>query len=120
MTPAENTALEQPAGSDRLRISIKILLVAVYVVLAWALAIALLINRNDALHQGQQRSEMLAFILADHLLRTVSGVDTSLSQLVHVGSRVGGPSAGNEAWQSLLEAAKSGVSGIAALGVVDE
>ena len=54
------------------------------------------------------------------LTRTVSGIDTTLNQLALVGSRFGASGAESEAWGPLLEAAKSGVSGIAILGVMDE
>ena len=72
------------------------------------------------MNDGARRAENLAFILSDHLARTVSGIDTTLSQIALVGTRVGGPAADDGAWDTVLEAAKSGVSGIAVLAIVDE
>jgi PAS domain S-box-containing protein len=113
-------SLEQASGSDRLRAWVRVLLVVVYALVAASLAIALLINRNQAVREGQRRAETLAFILGDHLTRTVSAIDTTLNQLALVGSRVSGPGAGSAAWEPALAAARSGVSGVAVLGVVDQ
>ena len=113
-------SLEQPSGSDRLRAWVRVLLLVVYTLLALSLAIALVINRNEAVREGQRRAETLAFILSDHLVRTVSGIDTTLNQVALVGSQLGGSSAQSETWDPVLKAAKSGVSGIAVLAVVDE
>jgi PAS domain S-box-containing protein len=120
MTTQDSAILDDAGGSDRLRARVRVLLVVVYALLAASLAIALLINRNEAVRQGQRRAETLAFILGDHLVRTVSGIDTTLSQLVLAGGRLGGSSAEDAAWRPVLEAAKSGVSGIAILAVADE
>ena len=120
MTTGATASLEHASGSDRLRARVRTLLVVAYALLASALAIALLINRNQAVHEGQRRAETLAFILGDHLVRTVSGIDTTLAELALIGSRVGGSTADSEAWGPLLETAKSGVSGIAVLVIADE
>src|ERR1700754_1332481 len=116
----DSASLDHASGSDRLRAWVRVLLVVVYALLVSSLALALLINRNEAMGEGQRRAETLAFILGDHLVRTVSGIDTALSQLALVGTRAGGSSAENAAWGPVLEAAKSGVSGVAALAVADE
>jgi PAS domain S-box-containing protein len=120
MTAEATASLEHARGSDRLRARVRTLLVVVYALLASAFAIALLINRNEAAQEGQRRAETLAFILGDHLVRTVSGIDTTLAELALIGSRVGGSNADGAAWGPLLETAKSGVSGIAVLAVTDE
>jgi len=120
MTTQDSATLDDAGGSDRLRARVRTLLIVVCALLAASLAIALLINRNETVHEGQRRAETLAFILGDHLLRTVSGIDTTLSQLTLVGSRFGGSTAENAAGGPMLDAAKAGVSGIAVLAVTDE
>jgi len=120
MTTGDMASLEQASGSDRLRGWVRILLVVVYALVASSLAIALLINRNEAVREGQRRAETLAFILGDHLTRTISAIDTTLNQLAFVGSRVSGPGAESAGWEPVLAAAKSGVSGIAVLAVLDQ
>src|SRR3954466_13524472 len=110
MMTEETVSLEQPSGSDRLRAWVRVILVVFYALLALSLALALLINRNEAVREGQRRAETLAFILGDHLTRTVSGIDTTLNQLALVGRRMGGSGGEGVAWDPVLEAAKSGVS----------
>src|SRR5215475_14036723 len=119
MTTGDSASLDHASGSDRLRARVRVVLV-VYALLAASLALALLVNRNETLREGQRRAETVAFILADHLARTVGGIDTTLNQLALAGSRLGGSNAENPAWGPMLEAAKSGVSGIAILAVADE
>jgi PAS domain S-box-containing protein len=119
MTTEETASLEHASGSGRLRARIRILLVVVYALLAASLAIALFINRNEAVNEGERRAETLALILGDHLARTIGGVDTTLKQLALVGGRLGGSSAAGAAWDPVLQAARSGASGIAVLAVSD-
>ncbi|MBV8839338.1 MAG: hypothetical protein JO000_22625, partial [Alphaproteobacteria bacterium] len=71
------------------------------------------------MREGQRRAETLAFILSDHLVRTVSGIDTTLNQVAVAAGRLGGSNTQNDAWDPLLKAAKSGVSEIAILAVAD-
>jgi PAS domain S-box-containing protein len=117
---ADIAAFEPAKTSDRLRLSVRLLFVGVFVILASLLAAALLFNRFEALDFGKRRAENLAYILSSHLTRTIGGIDTTLSQLALVSSRIGGPSARAEDWNSALDAAKSGAAGIAALIVTDE
>jgi PAS domain S-box-containing protein len=114
MTLRDIASLERASGSDRLRAWVRVLLVVVYALLAASLAIALLINRGEALREGQRRAETLAFILGEHLERTISGIDTTLRQLALVGG------SGAEARDLLLEAAKSAVAGVAVIAVLDQ
>ena len=120
MTVLGITTFEPAGGSDRLRTSVRILLFAVYLLLACSLAIALLINRNAALNDGQRRVENLALILSDHLARTVSAFDLTLRQLALHGRDLGPPNAAPDAWTPVLEATKSETAGVTAFSVLDE
>ena len=95
------------------------LFIGVFAILLAVLAGALWLHRQDALHDGQRRAENLALILGDHLARTVGAVDAALCQLALYSNSVGGPKAPADAWAPVIEAAKSGLSGIATLSVLD-
>jgi len=75
MTVGVLSGLGPVEGADRLRSSVRILLLAAYLLLACALAVALLINRSAALNEGQRRVENLALVLGDHLARTAGAFD---------------------------------------------
>ena len=110
----ERCAPLHPVGtSDRLRTSVRLLFVCVFLILASVLAGSLLFHRYEAIGNGQRRAEDLAFILGDHLARTVSAIDTTLSQLALLGGRVGGPSAADQSWRPCSRPHRSGVAGIA-------
>jgi PAS domain S-box-containing protein len=119
MSSGELPVFDPTMASDRLRRSVRFLFIGVFVVLASLLTASLLFNRIEALDFGKRRAENLAYILNGHLTRTIGGVDTMLSQLALVSSRIGGPNASVQDWNSALEAAKAGASEIAALIVLD-
>src|SRR5437588_620323 len=120
MASAEIQAFESAGGPDRLRTSVRLLFIGVFVTLAAVLTASLLYNRHEALANGERRAENLALILSNHFARTVSVIDTTLKQVALVSSRIGGPDADTGAWTSVLDAARSGVEGLAVLVVLDE
>src|SRR5258705_11515298 len=121
MTGGGTTTAPEPAdSSDRLRASVRILLFALYLLLACSLAIALWVNRKEALNAGQRRVENLALILGDHLARTVSAFDLTLRQLALHGRDHAPQSAAPDAWTPVLEATKSATEGVKAFSVLDE
>ncbi|MGZ3620195.1 MAG: ATP-binding protein [Candidatus Binataceae bacterium] len=102
-------------SSNRLRASVRLLFVCVLFILTSVLAASLVLHRNAALVEGQRRAEDLAFILSDHFTRTTSAIDTTLSQIALL-RRTLGPAT---VWGPILESARSAVSGVAILAVVD-
>ena len=68
-------------SSNRLRASVRLLFICVFLILTSVLAASLVFHRNAALEDGQRRAEDLAFILSDHFTRTTSAIDTTLSQI---------------------------------------
>src|SRR6266550_1586927 len=120
MASADIQGFEPAVSSDRLRRSVRLLFICVFLILAAVLGASLLYNRQEALGNGERRAQNLALILNDHFARTVAAIDTTLKQVALVSSRIGGPTAGSDVWSSVLEAAKSGVSGLAILVVLDE
>ena len=102
-------------SSNRLRASVRLLFVCVFLILTSVLAASLVFHRNAALEQGQRRAEDLAFILSDHFTRTTSAIDTTLSQITLL-RRTLGPST---VWKPILDSARSGVSGVAILAAID-
>src|SRR5437763_5396525 len=120
MASAEIQAFESAGASDRLRTSVRLLIIGVFVTLAAVLAASMLYNRQDALANGERRAENLALILSNHFARTVSAIDATLKQMALVSGHIGGPDANTAAWTSVLDAAKSGVEGLAVLVVLDE
>ena len=84
------------------------------------LVVALWWERQEALRATQSRAENLALILADHLDRTVSAIDTTLAQLALHGGRVGGAKAPGEAWDGVLASALAGLVGVGSISIADE
>ncbi len=119
MATGEIAHLASAAGTDRLRNSVRILLLAVYFLLASSLAIALLLNRQEILNEGQRRAENLALILGDHLARTVNGVDMTLRQIALHHARAAGSGNPREVWAQVMEATRTGTPGVAALSILD-
>src|SRR3954470_16746297 len=68
-------------SSSRLRASVRLLFICVFLILTSALAASLVFHRKAALEDGRRRAEDLAFILSDHFTRTASAIDTTLSQI---------------------------------------
>src|SRR5882757_9118918 len=120
MTVGVLSGLGPVEGADRLRSSVRILLLAAYLLLACALAVALLINRSAALNEGQRRVENLALVLGDHLARTAGAFDLTLRQLALYGRDHSPQSAARDAWAPVLEATKSETAGVTAFSVLDE
>jgi PAS domain S-box-containing protein len=102
-------------SSNRLRASVRVLFVCVFLILTSVLAASLVFHRHAALEDGQRRAEDLAFILSDHFTRTTSAIDTTLSQITLLRRTLGQATV----WGSILESARSGVSGVAILVVLD-
>src|SRR4051794_2694083 len=103
-------------SSHRLRASVRLLFIGVFLILTSVLAASLVFHRNAALEDGQRRAEDLAFILGDHFTRTISAIDTTLSQIALLHRTLHGQKTD---WLPILNAARSGVSGVAVLGVLD-
>src|SRR5262249_3069655 len=74
---------------------------------------------GNALSAEQGRTENLAHVLAEHLERTFGPIESALEQLAAHSERIGGPKAPAEAWQPVLAATLSGLSGIGSLHVID-
>jgi PAS domain S-box-containing protein len=106
-------------GPDRLRASVRSLFAGVFLVLTLVLIVALWWEREEALRAAQSRAENLALILADHLDRTVSAIDTTLAQLALHGGRVGGAKAPDEAWDGVLASALAGLVGVGSISIAD-
>ena len=119
MPPGEIANFASAGGPDRLRASVRILLLAVYFLLASTLAIALLLNRQETLNEGQRRAENLALILGDHLARTVNGIDMTLGQLALHHARAAASGNPREVWTEVLEATRSSTAGVAAFSILD-
>jgi PAS domain S-box-containing protein len=120
MATRERANLASAAGPDRLRASVRILLLAVYFLLASSLAIALLLNRQETLNEGQRRAENLALILGDHLVRTVNAIDITLGQLALHHERAAASGNSREVWGQVFAATRSATAGVAALSILDE
>ena len=120
MATRERANLASAAGPDRLRASVRILLLAVYFLLASSLAIALLLNRQETLNEGQRRAENLALILGDHLVRTVNAIDITLGQLALHHARAAASGNSREVWGQVFAATRSATAGVAALSILDE
>ena len=120
MTTPEFGPSARAAGTRRLRTSVRLVFVLVFLLLAAVLTASLLTYRSEALHNGERRAENLAFILSDHIASTASAIDTTLQQMTLVASRIGGVHATSNAWADTLTAARSGIAGIAVLVIVDE
>ena len=119
MATGEIANFASAGGPDRLRASVRILLLAVYFLLASSLAIALFLNRQETLNEGQRRAENLALILGDHLARTVNGIDMTLRQIALHHARAAGSGDPREVWAQVTEATRSGTPGVAALSILD-
>src|ERR1044072_6591026 len=104
MAPGEIGNFASAGGPDRLRASVRILLLAVYFLLASTLAIALLLNRQETLNEGQRRAENLALILGDHLARTGIGINMTIGQLAIHPARAVASGNPREVWTQGLEA----------------
>ena len=81
---------------------------------------ALLLNRQETLNEGQRRAENLALILDDHLVRTVNAIDITLSQLALHHARAAASGNSREVWGQVFEATRSATAGVAALSILDE
>jgi PAS domain S-box-containing protein len=120
MAATEIPAFEPAAASDRLRTSVRILFVGVFLALVLLLGVGLWLERSAAIRAGQGRAENLTLILGNHLDRTIAAIDTTLAQLAWHSARVGGAKAGSESWGPVLASAMSGLAGVGSLTVVDE
>ena len=107
MATGEIANFASAGGPDRLRASVRILLLAVYFLLASSLAIALFLNRQETLNEGQRRAENLALILGDHLVRTVNAIDMTLGQLALHHARAAASGNPREVWAQVIEATRS-------------
>ena len=104
MATGETANFATAGGPDRLRASVRILLLTVYFLLASSLAIALLLNREKTLSEGRDRAENLALILGDHLARTDNGIDMTLGQLALHHPRAAASGNPREVWSQVFEA----------------
>jgi len=107
-------------GPDRLRASVRSLFAGVFLVLTLLLVVALWWERQEALRATESRAENLALILADHLDRSVSSIDTTLAQLARHAGRVGGAKAPGAAWDGVLASALAGLVGVGSISIADE
>jgi PAS domain S-box-containing protein len=120
MAIAENVTQSTAWESDRLRRWLRGTFIAVALIFTTALALTLAFHRETAIWQGQKRAETLAFILGDHLARTIAAVDTAVGQLALVGSRMGGDIVADPGWPAILDAARKSSADIASLSIVDQ
>ncbi len=120
MAIAENVTQSTAWESDRLRRWLRRTFIAVALIFTTALALTLAFHRETAIWQGQKRAETLAFILADHLTRTIAAVDTTVGQLALVGSRMSGDIVADPGWPAILDAARKSSADIASLSIVDQ
>src|SRR5262245_22631076 len=95
-------------------------LVPVLVIVIAVRAFHLWCEYENVLSAEQGRSQSLAHVLAEHLDRTLVPIKSALDQLAVHSERIGGPKAPAEAWQPVLAATLSGLSGIGSLNVIDE
>ncbi len=120
MPAAATSPAASPRSRDRLRVSVFLLLAAMFAVLATFRAGSLWLHRDAEIADGQKRAENLALILGDHLQQTIVAIDTAMTQLALHSQRVGGPHAPAAAWRPVLEATLSGLTGVGSLTVLDD
>ncbi len=94
-------------------------LVGVFLVFIAARSAVLWWQHDQELSAEQRRAESLVHVLAEHLDRTLGPIEAAFSQLAAHSERIGGPSAPQELWAPVLEAALSGLAGIGSLNVID-
>src|SRR5689334_8456237 len=120
MAIADNVTPTTAWESDRLQRWLRGTFVAVALIFTTALALTLAFHREAAIWQGQKRAETLAFILGDHLSRTIAAVDTTVGQLALAGKRMSGDIVADEGWPAILDAARKSSTDIASLSIVDD
>ena len=76
-------------------------------------------RRQAALDTAEVRAQRIAKVVTEYIRGTFELADTSLRQLVIHGQRVGGPSAPNSDWQSILDAAEASLPGRGSVSVTD-
>jgi signal transduction histidine kinase/ActR/RegA family two-component response regulator len=76
-------------------------------------------RRRQILAGGDRRAENSARILAGYVRQTFSAADAALRQLAIHNQRVGGPGASPAEWDATLQAARVGLTGVAAISLVD-
>jgi PAS domain S-box-containing protein len=104
----------------RLQRWIGLTFLAVSILLIAVMATSLWVRREVALREGHERAKALAFILGDHLQRNVGAVDATVSQVALAMGRLGGPNVRPDILDPVLAAARSTVSGIANISIVNE
>jgi signal transduction histidine kinase/ActR/RegA family two-component response regulator len=115
---ASQVQAEAPSFVDlRRRVLMFASLFSVFVVVIALIGFAQL--RTNALVAAQDRAESYATILGAHLERTMSSIDSRLSQIAVQSERLGGPSGSARQWRDVLEATKSGANTVASMSIVD-
>ena len=76
-------------------------------------------SRDETLKTAEARASNLSRILSAYLAESFASGDAALRQIAVYNRRIGGPSAPDPEWASTLASAKSGVTGIGAITIVD-
>ena len=106
--------------ADRLRRSISVFLLAVFVGLV-ALRVANLWSRHDEIVvENRQLAESLAHVLGAHLAQNIATIDAALSQVALHSERVGGPNAQPPFWEPVVRAAFAGLTGAGSLSIIND
>jgi PAS domain-containing protein len=120
MSESRSNLHKSAAVSDRLRRSIAMLFVAVFVVLTVLRAGTLWNRHDDILLKTRHQAESFAHVLSAHLTQKVATIDAALAQIALHNERVGGPNAQPPFWQPVLRAAFAGLTGAKSLSIIND
>jgi PAS domain S-box-containing protein len=106
--------------ADRLRHSISLFLLGVFVGLAVLRVGNLWIRHDEILEEQRRRGDGLAHVVSEHLRQTLATADAALSQIAAHSEFAGGPNAQPPIWEAVLQAAFSGMTGAGSISVLND
>src|SRR5579884_5625 len=105
--------------SRRLKVWIVLItLISFFAIVAFRLR-DLMQRREQLVMATEQRAANLAVMVSDHLQGSFAAADAALRQIVVYSPRIGGPTAPDQDWKPVLQAAWGGLQGIGSLSVTD-
>jgi len=120
MTDPQTRPQKSAIRADRLRHSISLFLVGVFVGLALLRGGNLWIRHDEILEEHRRRGDGLAHVLSEHLRQTIATADAALSQIAAHSEHVGGPNAQPPVWEAVLQAAFSGLTGAGSITIIND
>ena len=108
------------ASADRLRRSISVFLVAVFVGLVVLRTGNLWSRHDETILEHRHRAESLAHVLSEHLAQKIANIDATLSQIALHSERVGGPNAQPPFWEPVLGASFAGLTGAGSISIIND